>query len=84
MKNLNKLKFKIMTKVTFIDVFSGDWIITNIMQGYNGQFRVDAKRRFPMADEERFFSKWGTHKYLNSLALEWYGQRLADISAYSY
>lgn len=66
------------------EVFENDnWIITKISQGY-GTHRVDAKRRFPVADESSFFSKWGSDNYLEKLARDNYGKNLRDFSNYYY
>jgi len=67
------------------EVFESDnWIITKISQGHNKQNRVDAKRRFPVADKSSFFSKWGNEKYLNKLAQENYDKNINDFGCYSY
>lgn len=54
-----------MKKVRAKEVLQGDWIITNVHQGYNGIVRISAKRRFHRADEQNFFCDWVTLKYAN-------------------
>jgi hypothetical protein len=71
-------------KVTLKEVFeSGSWIITKIIQG-SGQHRVDAKRRFPIADKSSFFSEWGSAKYLERLSSENYSKKLSEFNCYQY
>jgi|AntDeeMinimDraft_6_1070357.scaffolds.fasta_scaffold07582_2 hypothetical protein len=66
------------------EIFENDsWTITKVSQG-RGQHRIDAKRRFPVADESNFFSKWGSNKYLNQLSQENYGKKLNEFSNYIY
>ena len=52
----------IKMKYTIKDVIENDyvWIITKVMQGYNGKIRIDAKTRFHISDESNFFSEWCT------------------------
>lgn len=70
---------------TFKEVFESDnWIITKILQGPEGTYRIDAKRRFPVADKYNFCSKWGKTSYLNRLAKEKYGKKLSELSGYQY
>jgi hypothetical protein len=65
-------------------IFGSDsWIITSIPQGM-GEHRIDAKRRFPVADKGNFFSKWGSNKYLEKLSRENYGKKLNEFSNYKY
>jgi len=59
-------------------------IITKIMQGCNKMVRIDAKRRYRVADEPMFFSKWVTRKYVNMLAYENYGKNVSDFNCYEY
>lgn len=59
-------------------------IITKILQGNSGLVRIDAKRRFPMADKPNFFYKWCSKNYAQKLALENYGKKLTDFSVYKY
>jgi hypothetical protein len=66
------------------DVINNDnWIITKI-HGDLKVVRVDAKRRFPIADKERIFSKWGSTSYLNSLCKEKFGKKANEMNAYTY
>ena len=67
------------------EVFQSDnWIITKALQGNSNQIRIDAKRRYPIADKSSFFSKWGNLKYINSLAVNNYGKKIDEFRAYSY
>ena len=43
----------------------GGWIITRVYPGYNGEVRIDAKRRYHVAEEPDFFSKWVKLSYAN-------------------
>lgn len=54
-----------MKKVRAKEVLQGDWIITDVHQGYNNQIRIKAKRRFHRADEQNFYCDWVTLKYAN-------------------
>ncbi len=66
-------------------VFESDnWTITKLSQGNGGQLRVDAKRRFPVADQSSFFSEWCTRKYAEALSSENYGKRISDFNCYEY
>lgn len=57
-------------KVTAKEVLtSQNWIITRIYKGYKGKIRIDAKRRYHVADKPDFFSKWVTLKYANSVRI---------------
>ncbi len=79
---INELKIKNM--VSLKEVFERhDWIITNITQG-SGVHRIDAKRRYPIADESSFFSEWGSNRYLEKLAQENYGKKLSEFIVYTY
>lgn len=59
----------IKMKYTIKNVIENDyvWIITKVMQGYNGKIRIDAKTRFHIADESNFFSEWCTKKYADNI-----------------
>ena len=46
------------------------WIITRVHSGYNGEVRIDAKRRYHVAEEPDFFSKWVKLSYANRLRRE--------------
>jgi hypothetical protein len=55
-----------MAKVSTKEVLQSDgWIITKVMQGYNGKVRIDAKRRFHKDDSQNLFCEWVTLKYAN-------------------
>ncbi len=70
--------------ITLSEVFrSGNWIITKISQGNGGVLRVDAKRRYRIADKEHFFSRYGSAKYINSLSHEYYGKAVDKLNSYS-
>lgn len=72
-----------MEKLTVKFAFES-MIITKIMQGYKGMVRVDAKRRYGVADEEMFLSKWVTRKYADTLAQENYGKNCSNFACYEY
>lgn len=70
--------------MTLKKVFESDeWIIKKALQGV-GQTRIDAVRRFPRADRERFFSKWGSTTYINQLSREKYGKNIDKLHFYYY
>jgi len=72
-------------KTTIKEIFtSNNWIITGILQGYSGMVRIDAQRRYPVADKPTFFSNWCTEKYANRLAVENYGKRIKEFINYKY
>ena len=62
---------------------SGNVIITNILQGYNNQVRIDAKTRHRIADKDNFFSKWVSYQYANKLALENFGKELSEMNTFN-
>jgi len=71
--------------ITFKEIFESDnWIITKIIQGHKGIHRIDAKRRFPVADKSSFFSEWGSAVYLTRLSKEHYNKKLSDFNCYKY
>lgn len=43
------------------------WIITNILRGYRGRIRVDARTRSHIADGVNRYSEWCTEQYFNRL-----------------
>lgn len=49
-------------------ITSYNWIITRIFQGSGGMVRIDAKRRYHVADESDFFSKWVNLNYANRVS----------------
>lgn len=63
-------------KYTIKNVIENDyvWIITKVMQGYNGKIRIDAKTRFHIADESNFFSEWCTKKICRQYIYEQMGK----------
>lgn len=63
---------------------SDNVIITNILQGNNGDVRIDAKTRFHVADADNFFSEWCSYKYANKLYKEKYGKELTDSVVWRY
>ena len=66
-----------MKKITIKEVINSDgWIITKVTQGYNGLVRVDAKRRFPIANQSSFFSEWGNIRYINRLYMEKHDRKI--------
>jgi hypothetical protein len=71
-------------KTSIKQVFESDnWIITKIMQGL-GTYRIDAKRRHPIADEKNFFSEWGSKTYVERLSKENYGKSPSEFSCFHY
>ncbi len=63
---------------------SDNWSITNIMQGYNGLIRIDAKTRNRIADGENHFSKWCSEKYANVFLKNKYGKKAHEMNTYRY
>ena len=63
---------------------SENWIITKVMQGRGGKVRVDAKRRFPVADESSFFSEWCSKRYADNLSRERFGKKTNELRAWEY
>lgn len=61
-----------------------NWIIIKVLDGLDGRVRIDAKRRFPVAGEKRFFSKWCNKKHADALSRERFGKNTNDLQAYSY
>ena len=59
------------------------WIITKVIQG-KGQYRVDAKRRFPVSDESSFFSKWGKASYIDKLVKDRFGKKTSELNSFKY
>jgi hypothetical protein len=71
-------------KPSIKQIFESDnWVITKIIQG-RGSYRIDAKRRFPIADEKNFFSEWGSSGYVERLARNNYGKKPSDFSTFMY
>ncbi len=66
------------------DIFSGDMIITKILQGSGRKVRIDCKRRFNKADEQNTFSEWCSCDYANKLSQEHYGKDIEDFNCYTY
>lgn len=60
--------------------------ITKIMQGHKGIVRVDAVVRNYNAypDQDRFFSKWISNKYCDSLCQEYFGKNASEMNVYRY
>ena len=59
------------------------WIIIKVIQG-KGQYRVDAKRRFPVSDESSFFSKWGKASYIDELVQDRFGKKTSELNSFAY
>lgn len=72
---------KILSLKTVIK--SDNWIITEVLQG-NDSYRINAKRRFPIADDKNFFSKWGKKNYIERLIKEYYNKKCSELSLYKY
>jgi len=71
-------------KVSIKSVLESDsWIITKIMNG-NGQYRIDARRRFAVADESSFFSKWGKKSYIDRLVKDRFGKKVSEMNSFKY
>lgn len=65
-------------KATIKDVLTSDnWIITQVMQGYNGRVRIDARTRYHIADGQNFFSEWCSKKYADSILMNKYSRKLS-------
>ena len=65
-------------------VFESDnWIITEILQGYDNRLRVKAKKRFAN-DANPFFCEWGSLTYLNKLAVENYCKKVNEFNTFKY
>lgn len=58
-----------------------NWIIRKVVKGYNGRVRIDAVRRFHIADTSDFFSEWATIKYINQCRRN---EGLRDIAITDY
>jgi hypothetical protein len=72
-------------KTSAKQIFESDnWIITAIHQGNRKNVRVDAKRRFPAADESSFFSEWISLRYANQLSRENYGKKVNEFNCFIY
>ena len=68
-------------KVTVKEMFENDnLIITKIMQGQKGKVRIDAKRRFHIADEPDFFSEWCSKIYADKL----FGKSVSEHRNWQY
>ena len=66
------------------EIFESDnWIITEILQGYDNRLRVKAKKRFAN-DANPFFCEWGSLTYLNKLAVENYGKKVNQFNTFKY
>jgi hypothetical protein len=62
---------------------SDSWIVTKIIQGRDS-YRVDAKRRFPIADEKNTFSAWGSKEYVERLTRDNYGKKPSEFNCFQY
>ena len=72
-------------KTTIKEVFQHEnWVLKGITQGYNGRVRIDAKTRRWIPDEINFFSRWCSQEYAESLAKEYYGRKLEEITNFKY
>lgn len=70
-------------KTTIKEVIeSSNWIITKIIQGNNGQIRIDAKTRHHIADEKNRFSEWCTRNYASRIAGEDIFEKYRNIIQY--
>ena len=66
------------------DMFKNDMIITKILQGCNGDVRIDCKRRHFKADEKNTFSEWSSRSYANRLAKENYFKEIEEFDCYTF
>lgn len=64
-------------------VESGNWVITNILNGGN-IVRIDAETRYRVADGQNRFSKWVSRKYADTLLADRYGEKSSDMNVYTY
>lgn len=62
-------------------VSSGNWIITEVKQGYNKQVRISAKTRFYRSGEQNLFCEWYSFSYADRLYRENYGKNI-EITKY--
>lgn len=62
-------------------VSSGNWIITEVKQGYDKQVRISAKTRFYRHGEQNLFYGWYSLSYANRLYRENYGKNI-EITKY--
>ena len=72
-------------KTSAKQVFESDnWIITKISQGNRNNVRIDAKRRYQVADMPSFFSEWISRPYAERLSAMKYNRQINELSCYSY
>jgi|GEM_PF-2093750 len=72
-------------KISTKEVFESDnWIIAKISQGLRNNVRIDAKRRYPVADQSSFYSEWVSLKYANKLSTDNYGKKVNEFNCYQY
>lgn len=57
-------------------ITSQNWIIRKVIQGRNGEVRIDAEKRFHEPDKSDFFSKWVSYRYANRIYKKLYGEDL--------
>lgn len=62
-------------------VSSGNWIITEVKQGYDKQIRISAKTRFYRSGEQNSFCEWYSLSYADRLYRENYGKNI-EITKY--
>lgn len=60
------------------------WIITQIIQGYRGMIRVDARTRYYQSDSINWFSGWVSEKYFNRLRFNLGKCRAKEMNQYEY
>lgn len=57
-------------------ITSQNWVIKKVIQGRNGEVRIDAQKRFHEPDKSDFFSKWVSYRYANRIYKNLYGEDL--------
>jgi hypothetical protein len=66
------------------EIFESDnWIITEILQGYDNRLRIKAKKRFAN-DTNPVFCEWGSLTYLNKLSIDNYGKKINQFNTFKY
>lgn len=76
-----------MKKVSAKEVLTSNgnkWIITKVLQGYNGKIRIDAKTRFYIPDEANFFSKWVSKTYADRIRQEEGLKPVNELNCFQY
>ena len=70
-------------KVSVKEVFESDlWIIIKVISGLSNNVRIDAKRRYPIADQSSFFSEWVKMDYASKLSRANYGKNISEFNCF--